>query len=64
MTLHERSEQAANNRPTSEQLDPIIVIPFAKDPHFVERGTILDEVTKKCAAGSSRAALFGLGGVG
>ncbi|KAF1941182.1 hypothetical protein EJ02DRAFT_348387, partial [Clathrospora elynae] len=43
---------------------PSIVIPFARDNDFVERGTTLDWVGKICAARDSRAALVGLGGVG
>ncbi|KAH8701324.1 hypothetical protein GQ44DRAFT_753515 [Phaeosphaeriaceae sp. PMI808] len=43
---------------------PSIVIPFARDADFVERGTILDQVHQRCAAPGSRAALVGLGGVG
>jgi hypothetical protein len=66
MTLPERSEQATDDCPTSERLpvDPSIVIPFAQDADFVERGTILDQVTQLCAVADSRAALVGLGGVG
>jgi hypothetical protein len=40
------------------------VIPFARDPDFVERGTTLDQVDRICAAPGARAALVGLGGVG
>ena len=43
---------------------PSILIPFARDKDFVERGTTLDHVRKICAAPDSRAALVGLGGVG
>ncbi|KAI1524482.1 kinesin [Pyrenophora tritici-repentis] len=43
---------------------PSIVIPFARDDDFVERGTILERVRQRCAATGSRAALVGLGGVG
>ncbi|KAF2678089.1 TPR-like protein [Lentithecium fluviatile CBS 122367] len=43
---------------------PSIVIPFARDADFVERGTTLDQVHQRCAAPGSRAALVGLGGVG
>ncbi|KAF2022695.1 hypothetical protein EK21DRAFT_40181, partial [Setomelanomma holmii] len=43
---------------------PSIVIPFARDDDFVERGTTLDRVEQICAAPDSRAALVGLGGVG
>ncbi|KAF1970862.1 TPR-like protein [Bimuria novae-zelandiae CBS 107.79] len=43
---------------------PSIVIPFARDAHFVERGTLLDELCKKCALPDARHAVVGLGGVG
>ncbi|KAI1684365.1 TPR domain protein [Pyrenophora tritici-repentis] len=43
---------------------PSIVIPFARDPDFVERGTTLDQVDQLCATPDTRAALVGLGGVG
>ncbi|USP72879.1 TPR domain protein [Curvularia clavata] len=43
---------------------PSILIPFARDADFVERGTILDQVDQICAAPNARAALVGLGGVG
>jgi hypothetical protein len=63
------SKQASTNKcPTSERLEtpppPDIVIPFARDADFVERGTTLDQIHQVCAAPGSRAALFGLGGVG
>ncbi|KAF2822311.1 hypothetical protein CC86DRAFT_301169, partial [Ophiobolus disseminans] len=41
---------------------PSIVIPFARNADFVERGTILDQVDQICAAPDARAALVGLGG--
>jgi hypothetical protein len=40
------------------------VIPFERDGDFVERGTILEDLQKKCAAPDSWTALVGLGGVG
>ncbi|KAF1964038.1 putative kinesin, partial [Bimuria novae-zelandiae CBS 107.79] len=43
---------------------PDIVIPFARDADFVERGTTLDQLQQRCAAPDARAALVGLGGVG
>ncbi|KAF1828138.1 hypothetical protein BDW02DRAFT_603717, partial [Decorospora gaudefroyi] len=43
---------------------PSILIPFARDADFVERGTTLDQVDRICAAPDARAALVGLGGVG
>ncbi|OAL56170.1 TPR-like protein [Pyrenochaeta sp. DS3sAY3a] len=43
---------------------PCAYIPFSRDSDFVERGTILNQLTEKCAVGGSRTALVGLGGVG
>ncbi|KAF1935763.1 hypothetical protein EJ02DRAFT_360766 [Clathrospora elynae] len=43
---------------------PSIVIPFARDAEFVNRGTTLDQVHQICAVAGLRAALIGLGGVG
>ncbi|KAI2483738.1 TPR-12 multi-domain protein [Pyrenophora tritici-repentis] len=43
---------------------PSILIPFAQDADFVERGTTLDQLQQRCAAPDARAALVGLGGVG
>ena len=43
--------------------NPSVVIPFNRDPDFVERG-ILDQIHEKCAVLGSRIALVGLGGVG
>ena len=43
---------------------PSIVIPFARDADFVDRGTLLDEICERCAQADARIALVGLGGVG
>ncbi|KAF9730175.1 hypothetical protein PMIN04_012728 [Paraphaeosphaeria minitans] len=43
---------------------PSIVVPFARDTDFVERGTILVNLQTRCAAPDSWTALVGLGGVG
>ncbi|KAF2022747.1 putative kinesin [Setomelanomma holmii] len=43
---------------------PSILIPFGQDEDFVERGTTLDQVRKRCTGSDSRVALVGLGGVG
>lgn len=41
-----------------------IAIPFPRDPDFVDRGTLLDELKEKCSMPASRVALVGVGGVG
>jgi coenzyme F420-reducing hydrogenase gamma subunit len=43
---------------------PSCFVPFRRDPDFVDRGTLLDQVRERCAAPASRVALVGLGGVG
>ncbi|RMZ91868.1 hypothetical protein DV736_g918, partial [Chaetothyriales sp. CBS 134916] len=51
-----------------EQLEtppsPSALIPFSRDPHFIERGTILDQLDQKFTTPGSRTALVGLGGIG
>ncbi|XP_014560225.1 hypothetical protein COCVIDRAFT_89854, partial [Bipolaris victoriae FI3] len=44
--------------------EPSVSVPFPRDPDFVDRGTLLDQISKRCAAPASRVALVGLGGVG
>jgi hypothetical protein len=44
--------------------DPSCAVPFRRDPDFVDRGTLLDQIREKCSAPASRMALVGLGGVG
>ncbi|KAJ5065692.1 hypothetical protein J3E74DRAFT_414642 [Bipolaris maydis] len=44
--------------------EPSINVPFPRDPDFVDHGTLLDQISKRCAAPASRVALVGLGGVG
>lgn len=43
---------------------PTSHVPFPRDPHFVDRGTLLDQVHEKCVVNTSWTALVGLGGVG
>ncbi|KAL8944298.1 MAG: hypothetical protein Q9211_000638 [Gyalolechia sp. 1 TL-2023] len=43
---------------------PSSTIPFRRDPDFIDRGAILDQLHQKCALSASRTALVGLGGVG
>ncbi|KAK4032308.1 kinesin light chain [Parachaetomium inaequale] len=43
---------------------PFATIPFSRDPDFVNRGDILDQVDQRCSAPAARVALVGLGGVG
>ena len=43
---------------------PSSTIPFARDPDFVDRGAIFNQLLQKYALPASRTALVGLGGVG
>ena len=43
---------------------PFAIIPFSRDPDFVSRGDILDQVDQRCSEPAGRVALVGLGGVG
>jgi len=43
---------------------PSSFVPFPPDPHFVDRGTLLDQIHERCFAQTSWTALVGLGGVG
>ncbi|KAF3384042.1 Nephrocystin-3 [Talaromyces pinophilus] len=43
---------------------PSLLIPFRRDPHFVDRGTILNQLHDQRAAQEFCTALVGLGGVG
>jgi nucleoside phosphorylase len=47
-----------------EPPSPFCVVPFVRDPDFVDRGTLLDQIHEKCSTPASRTALVGLGGVG
>jgi hypothetical protein len=44
--------------------EPSCLVPFRRDPDYVDRGTLLDELRERCAEPASRVALVGLGGVG
>ncbi|EED22757.1 TPR domain protein [Talaromyces stipitatus ATCC 10500] len=43
---------------------PSLSIPFLRDPDFIDRATILNQLQDRCATPGSRTALVGLGGVG
>ncbi|RMZ89960.1 hypothetical protein DV736_g2790, partial [Chaetothyriales sp. CBS 134916] len=45
-------------------LQPFPIIPFRRDPDFVNRGDILDQIDKRCSEPAGRVALVGLGGIG
>ena len=43
---------------------PFASIPFSRDPDFVNRGDILNQIDQRCSEPAARVALVGLGGVG
>ncbi|CAG8250571.1 unnamed protein product [Penicillium salamii] len=43
---------------------PLSTVPFRRDPDFVSRDTLLDQIHEKISAPGSRIALVGIGGVG
>ncbi|KAL8367884.1 hypothetical protein RB599_003683 [Gaeumannomyces hyphopodioides] len=43
---------------------PLAYIPFSRDPDFVDRGDILDQLRQWCFEPAGRVALVGLGGIG
>ncbi|KAK4640934.1 hypothetical protein QC761_0097040 [Podospora bellae-mahoneyi] len=43
---------------------PFATIPFSRDPDFVDRGDILEQIDRRCSEPAARVALVGLGGIG
>lgn len=43
---------------------PLSTVPFSRDPDFVSRDTLLQQIHEKSSVPGSRIALVGLGGVG
>jgi hypothetical protein len=43
---------------------PLSTVPFRRDPDFVSRDTLLDQIHEKISVPGSRIALVGIGGVG
>ncbi|KAJ6145552.1 hypothetical protein N7470_009447 [Penicillium chermesinum] len=44
--------------------NPLSTVPFARDPDFVSRSTLLHQIREKSSVPGSKIALVGLGGVG
>ena len=61
--LMANADQASTERPETPP-SPSCALPFRRDADFVDRGTLLAQIRKRCAAPASRVALVGLGGVG
>jgi hypothetical protein len=75
-TLERMSEYFGNPEIAPKQLEiapePISTVPFDRDPDFIDRGTLLDDISERLpqlasnedSQHRSRIALVGLGGVG
>jgi hypothetical protein len=65
--LQDEFHKRSNKRQLDELSTPQIqssTIPFRRDPNFIVRQTLLDQLHEKCATLASRTALVGFGGVG
>ncbi|KAL6690813.1 TPR-like protein [Trichoderma pleuroticola] len=60
--IHNVFNYVPERRETPPQ--PSQMIPFPRDPDFVNRGNILDHIYERCMEPAGRVALVGLGGVG
>ncbi|KAL8388742.1 hypothetical protein RB599_010070 [Gaeumannomyces hyphopodioides] len=56
--------QVSQDRLRSLSTLPFATIPFSRDPDFVDRGNILDQLRQRCSEPAGRMALVGLGGIG
>ncbi|KAL8364903.1 hypothetical protein RB595_003946 [Gaeumannomyces hyphopodioides] len=56
--------QVSQDRLQSLSPQPFTTIPFSRDPDFVNRGDILDQLRQRCSEPAGRMALVGLGGIG
>ena len=52
------------NVTSATSLCPSSNIPFGRDPDFIDRGALADQLLNKCVLPASRTALVGLGGIG
>ncbi|KAJ6018135.1 P-loop containing nucleoside triphosphate hydrolase protein [Penicillium sp. IBT 35674x] len=59
-TIHMPPERERPETPPA----PLSTVPFRRDPDYVGRGTLLDQIYEKGTTPSARIALVGLGGVG
>ncbi|KAK4083859.1 uncharacterized protein Triagg1_1521 [Trichoderma aggressivum f. europaeum] len=66
-TLHQGDVHNVFNYPQERREtppQPFPLIPFSRDPDFVNRGDILERISARCLEPAGRVALVGLGGVG
>ena len=43
---------------------PLFEVPFSRDPDYIHRGVLVDELYTKLSVPAARVALVGLGGIG
>jgi hypothetical protein len=60
----EELDEESPRRTREREHQPFSTVPFAPDPHCVDRPEILSWMHEKCGAPGGRAALVGLGGIG
>jgi hypothetical protein len=51
-------------RPETPPTPLSTILPFDRDPDYVERGSLLEDIGAKLSRAAARVALVGLGGVG
>ncbi|KAJ5107180.1 hypothetical protein N7456_003855 [Penicillium angulare] len=51
-------------KPSEHPPSPFSTVPFPRDPDFIERGPLLDDIHEKISSPAARTALVGLGGAG
>ncbi|KAK3216196.1 hypothetical protein GRF29_8g2559841 [Pseudopithomyces chartarum] len=59
-----QTSSGSHDRQQLQTTRPSLAIPFRRDPDFVDRGTLLNELKEQCSAPAARVALVGVGGVG
>lgn len=66
--IHQTPAKLKLTDPRSERPEtppaPQSTVPFRRDPDFVSRDTLLDQIHEKISVPGSRIALVGVGGVG
>ncbi|KAH8894307.1 TPR-like protein [Thozetella sp. PMI_491] len=63
-TIHLPSAKLTSPEQSETPPQPYASIPFCRDPDFVNRGDLLDQINQICLKAPYRAALVGLGGIG
>lgn len=64
LTIHDGQHFHLHNTPEKSLDAASIALPFPRNPHFVERGTLLADIREKLLVPAARVALVGLGGIG